>query len=105
MNNYQTNTLKRLENTENLLHIYQLNCNSLANKLAEIKLYIYRKKPDIVCLCETMVKKHEPKFIGYNVLWKHREGDKGGLAVLIRHDISFRNISLTLFLKGDWNYK
>lgn len=52
-------------------------------------MYLYTKKPDILCLCETMIKNHEPKFIGYNCIWKHRVGDKGGLAILIRHDISF----------------
>ena len=97
MNNNQTNRLKRSENTENMLYIYQLNCNSLSNKLAEIKYYLYRNKPDILCLCETMIKKYEPKFIGYNVLWKHRNGDKGGLAILIRQDISFREINFNPF--------
>ena len=72
----------------------------MTNKLAEIKYYIYRNKPDLVCLCETMVKKHEPKFIGYNVLWKHRDGDKGGLAILVRHDISFKEVDFNEFQGG-----
>lgn len=83
------NKLKRSNTSEQYLEIFQLNCNSISNKLSEIKMYLYTRKPDIMCLCETMVKNNEPKFIGYNSIWKHRNGDKGGLAILVRHDINF----------------
>ena len=81
------NILKRANESENFFQIFQINCNSLSNKLSEFKIYLYSSKPDIVCLCETMIKKHEPKFIGYSCFWKHRNAERGGLAVLIRHDI------------------
>ena len=43
-----------------------------------------------MCLCETMVKDKEPKFSGYTAIWKHRIGDKEGLAIIIRNDINFK---------------
>ena len=82
------------------MKICQLNCNSLSTKLSEIKLYIYKNKPEIVCLCETMIKKREPKFIGYDVFWKHRLGDKGGLAVLYRKDLTIKEINFVPFPNG-----
>ena len=34
--------------------------------------------------------KNEPRFIGYNAIWKHRiRAEKEGLAVLIREDIEW----------------
>jgi len=53
----EAKSLKRQNDTENELQVIQFNCNSLLNKLPEIKLYIYTKKPEIVCLCETFIKK------------------------------------------------
>ena len=84
--------LKRKKVSEQNLKVYQLNCNSLSNKLGEIKLYIYKNKPEIVCLCETMIKTREPQFVGYDTFWKHRVGDKGGLAILCRKDLTVREI-------------
>jgi len=70
------------------LEIIQLNCHGLFGKLTEFKLYLYREKPDVVCLCETWVRSHEPSFVGYFVLWSHRRNAlRGGMAILIRRDI------------------
>lgn len=88
----QIHTLRRNNLSEQSLKVIQFNCNSLSNKLSEFKLYLYSSKPDIVCLCETMIKRSEPKFIGYSSCWKHREGEKGGLGILIRHDLYFREV-------------
>jgi len=52
------NKLKRTPKSEKDFYVIQLNCNGLSNKLAEIKMYIYRKKPEIFCLCETFIKKN-----------------------------------------------
>ena len=88
MNNTEKiNKLKRTPTSECFLNIIQLNCNSLTNKLAEIKMYLYSTKPDIACLSETMIKKTEPKILGYTCLWKHRQGERGGLCIMVRHDI------------------
>ena len=76
--------LKRTQEMETKLLIIQLNCNGLYNKLAEIKMFIYRFKPDIFCLCETFVSsKYEHKFISYNSYWQHRQGHNGGLGPLV----------------------
>jgi hypothetical protein len=38
--------------------IYQLKCNGLRGKVKKLKIYIYTKKPEIVCLCETWLKRN-----------------------------------------------
>jgi exonuclease III len=66
------------------MEIVQLNCHGLHGKLTEIKLYLYNEKPDVVCLCETWVRVHEPSFVGYYTLWSHRDSAlRGGMAILI----------------------
>lgn len=94
------NELKRNNISEDQLVVFQLNCNSLLNKLSEIKLYLYCNKPDIVCLCETMIKTNEPKFVGYIPLWKHRNGIAGGLAILVREDVYYREVEFEIFRGG-----
>ncbi len=85
------------------LEIVQLNCHGLYGKLTEFKLYLYREKPDVVCLCETWVQTHEPSFVGYFVLWSHRANAmRGGLAILICRDIQRQQFNLTQF-PGDTN--
>ena len=94
----QTDTLKRSPESEKKLMVIQLNCNGIKNKLVEIKVFTYNTKPDILCLCETFTKPNfEPKFIGYNSHWSHRLGHKGGLGILIRRDLSFKNKTLIPF--------
>lgn len=93
-NNPEIHNLKRTTFSENSLLIFQLNCNGINNKLAEIKFYLYSKKPEILCLCETFLKKCEPKFIGYTSYWQHRDGHKGGLGMLVRRDVTSRPRSL-----------
>lgn len=93
--------LKRSQNSEKKFIAVQLNCNGLINKLAEIKVFIYTQKPDIICLSETYIKKHEPKFIGYHTYWKHREGHKGGLAMIVRRDIIANPEELTPYPQGN----
>lgn len=91
------NKLKRSTNSEAHLTVYQLNCNSISNKLSELKLLTYTEKPDIFCLCETFAKRYEPSFIGYTGIWKERDGEKGGLAILIRQDVYFKEITFDPF--------
>lgn len=85
------NQIRRSTQAEQSLMVIQFNCNGLSSKLSEVKFYIYRKKPDIVCFCETWIKKASPKFLGYNSIWLHRETDRGGLGILVREDISYSN--------------
>ena len=82
------------------LSIIMLNCRSLNNKLGEIKLMLYTKKPDLLCLTETQVKKYEPKFINYTPLWKHRPEQGGGLAILVRRGLQHTNLPLNVYRNG-----
>ena len=86
------------------LSVVLLNCKSVRSKLGEIKLMIYANKPDIICLSETWMKRHqkEPNFIHYAVLWKHREtGEEGGgLATLVKSNIQYQEIELVQFPNG-----
>ena len=84
------NKLKRSKPSENELIIHQFNCNSISNKLTEIKMNLYANKPEIFCFCETFINKKEPKFVGYHAYWKHRVGHGGGLGVLVRNDLISR---------------
>lgn len=77
-----------------------LNCNSISNKLGEIKLLIYTEKPDVFCFSETWIKKYEPKFINYVSIWKHRMGFAGGLGILIRRGLQYRDLNLIPFIDG-----
>ena len=97
-NNKDMISLKRSIEMEKKLKIIQLNCNGLYNKLAEVKMYLYSNKPDVLCLCETFVTpKYEPNFIGYNQYWQHREGHKGGLGIFVRRDITSKTRQLTVY--------
>ena len=65
------NQENKRNNYENELQIFQFNCNGINKKLSEIKLYIYTKKPDIICLNETWLSNlnRKPNFIGYASEW------------------------------------
>ena len=83
------------------IKIVQWNCRSLRNKLSNFKLHIYTTKPHVICLCETWLSTgHEPRFINYTAIYKHREDGTmgGGLAILIRSDVSYLPLTLQPFL-------
>jgi len=86
------------------LKILQWNCHSLRNKLSNFKLYLYTHKPHIACLSETWLSTgYEPKFINYTPIYEHR-GDAqagGGLAILVRSDVSFLNLDLVPYPLGN----
>lgn len=83
------------------LNIYFLNCNSISNKLSEIKEFLSETKVDIMCLTETWIKKFEPKFKNYSTVWKHRmDRPGGGLGFLINSNISYRAWPLTEYNNG-----
>ncbi len=85
------------------LKILQWNCHSISNKLSNFKLHIYTSKPHVVCLSETWLSQHyEPNFINYNVIYKHRGAPQagGGLAILVRSDITYLEQDLQPFPQG-----
>ena len=82
------------------LSIFLLNCRSINNKLGEIKLMLYTRKPDIFCFTETWISRFEPKFIDYVAIWKHRGGAGGGLGIILRKGLQHDNFQLTPFQNG-----
>ena len=61
-----------MTNKNQQLFIIAFNCKSINTKLGEFKLYLYRKKPHIVCLCEIwLVLSREPTFFNCRCMWKH----------------------------------
>lgn len=84
------------------LSVILLNCHSIYSNLGEIKLLLYTRKPDIFCLCETWISdsNREPSFINYESIWKHRGSPGGGLGILIRRGVQYRNLTLLPFRDG-----
>lgn len=81
----------------------QLNCRSVNNKLGEIKLMLYSKKPTILAICETWITdaKYEPRFLNYVCEWKHRIGHTGGgLGLIIKTGVQYRPLTLVPFVGG-----
>ena len=74
---------------DNRITLVQFNCKSIKTKLSEFKVYLYSKKPEILCLAETWVRPgQEPTFIHYVPIWKHRvAGRGGGMCILVRADL------------------
>lgn len=90
--------LHRKHNDNHSLYLYQLNCNSVYARLSELRLYLYSRKPDVFCLCETLTHSSTPSFVGYQSVWQHRpDGAGGGLGILIRDDVPFSMLSLVPF--------
>ena len=83
------------------LIIYSLNCNSLNNKLGELKNVIYERQPDVVCLCETWLSdRFVPRFHNYIAEWKHRGAAGGGLGILIHKNVQFRPLDIPIYIGG-----
>lgn len=88
--------------TNGSLMLVQFNCRSLNAKLGEVKLFLYTQKPDIMCLSETWIRRHEPRFIGYSTVWRHRLTPTvgGGLGFLIRRGVQYLELRLVPFTGG-----
>ena len=80
-----------------------LNCNSISNKLSEIKIALLQTSPSIVCLSETWLnQRFLPKFPSYSTLWKHRPHRMGGgLGFLIHKEIQYQEINLNPMQGGE----
>ena len=84
----------------------QLNCQSLNNKLFDVKLMIHVLKPDFVALSETWISRHIPKFYNYQAEWLHRTDRLGGgLGMLIRRGIQYQYHNLNHFSGGVLEYQ
>ena len=83
------------------LIIYTLNCNSLNNKLGELKNLLDEREPDVFCLCETWLsERFVPKFKNYMAEWKHRGTAGGGLGILIQNGLQYRTLNVPEFAGG-----
>ena len=93
-------TSQNVENNEQLT-IHMLNCNSLYNKISELKKHIQETDPDILCLCETWLhQKYVPRFFNYSSEWCHRDAAGGGLGIIIKKNIQYQNLPLIPFING-----
>ena len=84
----------------NCMNILMLNCNSITNKIGEIKDILNKHEPDIFALCETWLHNYEPKFSNYTTEWKHRGGHGGGIGLLINKNVQYRVLPLQLYVNG-----
>ena len=82
------------------INIMSLNCRGISTKLGEIKLMMFLQKPDIVCFQETWLSKHEPKFINYIPIWKHRQAFAGGLGIMVRRGIQHQLVNINMLSEG-----
>ena len=81
--------------------ILSLNCNSIYNKLSELKKILELHNPAIICLCETWLKdKYSPKFRNYTVEWKNRQERGGGFGLVIRQNIQYQPLPLQIYQEG-----
>lgn len=68
------------------LGVISLNCNSLYARLAEVKLLLYSVKPSVMCPTEMWVKEeYFPSFHGFSASWRNRNGQGGGICILVDH--------------------
>ena len=62
------------------------NVNSVKQKAADIALFIYEHKPDLVGFCETKLnKKFNFKISGYSVNWCDWNSSGGGVAIAVKN--------------------
>lgn len=80
--------------------ILHQNICSLISHGQEFKYYVCNLeiKPDIICLQETFLKPHlDFTMPGYAVIRSDRDGNRGGLAMLVKHGIAHNIIALPEF--------
>ena len=91
---------KLIISMKNNISIYLLNCRSINNKLGEIKLLLYTRKPDIFCFNETWINRFEPKFIDYVPIWQHRGEPGGELGIILKKNLQHDKFLLIPFQNG-----
>ena len=66
-----------------------------------MKNLIDNEKAELVCLTETWLTKHQPKYKNYECEWKHRPAHSGeGLGILIKNNLQYKIINLIPFHNG-----
>lgn len=80
----------------NNLSICSWNANGLRHKVGELIDFISRTKIDIVLISETRLNEHvKLKIRNYKCLGKDKGSTAGGLAMLIRNNIPYKETYLT----------
>ena len=76
------------------LHFVHLNCNSLLNKIDEIRQFVTDFKPHVICFSETKidssVQNSEVSIDGYSVIRRDRNRHGGGVACFVNNSIHFK---------------
>ena len=87
----------------------QINTRSVNTGLAELKMLIYKEKPDFVAMCETWLNSNSrniPKFYNYNARWKHRpDSIGGGLGLLLKDGLQFIDVPIDPYPRGVLEYQ
>lgn len=89
---YHRKSSRRLGPDPQSFMLVHLNCNSVLARLSELRQYLSLRTPHVLCLCETRLPPHvpEPRFVGYQSAWLHRQARLGGgLCILVRDDVSY----------------
>ena len=75
------------------LHFVHLNCNSLLNKIEEIREFVLLTQPHVICFSETKlgpsINDEEVCIEGYNILRYDRNRCGGGVACFINNSIHY----------------
>ena len=84
------------------MNIHILNCNSLNNKLSEIKDHLYNTNSDILCLCKTwLTERFTLRFNNNCSGWINRPGRVGGgLGVLVHRELRYDPLPILPFPAG-----
>ena len=81
----------KIKETRNNLRVMYTNIDGIVSSLLELKDYIRKSKPDVVCLTETKLKEEIQLGTiveGYNIWRKDRKGKTGGgVLILVKDDI------------------
>ena len=81
------------QNQKKYFSVIQWNARSLHAKKEAFEKIMISKDIDIALICETWFKKKfNYRFTGYNLIKKDRDDGKGGVAILIKKNISFNEI-------------
>lgn len=80
------------------LQICQWNCRSAIANKSNLECLLAQNNTDIALLSETWFKPGKyVSFFGYNVIRRDRDDGKGGVAILIRQNMKFTEISGPIF--------
>ena len=94
-------TLSKTYQIGSKLEIIEINSRSINNKLGTLKLMLYTNKPDLMAVCETWIKFHAPKFVGYSAEWKNRpSGNGGGLGLILKRGLQYQRLDVLPFVGG-----